>query len=194
MKALPNKPRMITLDADALGAGDMSSASGQPAKGVANPLAGRDFTQSGKGGGGTKRRENLLRLKRFRADELKRRNVTLAAMTADVERKLTDLEEAVAREKQRANESDIGRLAFPSFLRAMDVRRENLKATLRDIIREQALSVLELERAGEELKALEFAAEQELRRAAEIQLRRSRMRLDELALSRQLRKQALRQI
>jgi hypothetical protein len=141
-----------------------------------------------------KRRENLLRLKRFRAEELKRRNVTLEVMSAEVKRKLTDLEEAVAREKQRANESDIGRLAFPSFLCAMDVRRENLKATLKDIGREQAQSALELEKAREELKALELAGEQELRRAAEIQLRRSTLRLNELALSRQLRKQALRQI
>jgi flagellar FliJ protein len=141
-----------------------------------------------------KRRENLLRLKRFRAEELKRRNVTLEAMSAEVERKLTDLEEAVAREKQRANESDIGRLAFPSFLRAMDARRDNLKATLKDIGRERAQSALELEKAGDELKSLEVAAEQELRRATETQLRRSRLRLDELALSRQLRKQALRQI
>ena len=154
----------------------------------------REFSQAGKGAGGMKRRENLLRLKRFRAEELRRRNVTLETMTAEVERKLGDLEEAVAREKQRAHDSDMSRLAFPSFLRAMDARRENLKATLKDIGRERAQAGLELEKAGEELKALEVAAEQEVRRAAETQLRRSRLRLDELALSRQLRKQMLRQI
>ncbi|HEX4078364.1 MAG TPA: hypothetical protein VHX61_05770 [Rhizomicrobium sp.] len=141
-----------------------------------------------------KRRENMLRLKRFRADEFKRRSATLEAMSLEVERKLTDLEEAVAREKQRANESDIGRLAFPSFLRAMDARRDNLKATLKDIGRERAQADLELGKAVEELKALELAAEQEMRRATETQLRRSGLRLDELALGRQLRKQALRQI
>lgn len=157
-------------------------------------MAERDYSQSGKGAGGLKRRENLLRLKRFRAEELKRRNVTLETMSSEVERKLSDLEEAVAREKQRAHESDIGRLAFPSFLRAMDARRENLRATLKDIGREREQAVVELEKAGDELKALELAAEQEVRRAADTQIRRSRLRLDELALSRQLRKQALRQI
>ncbi len=154
----------------------------------------RGVSQSGKGGGGMKRRENLLRLKRFRAEELSRRSATLETMSAEVERKLADLEEAVAREKQRANASDIGRLAFPSFLRAMDARRDNLKATLKDIGREQALATIELDKAGEELRAIEVVAEQELRRAADSHLRRNRMRLDELALSRQLRKQALRQI
>ena len=141
-----------------------------------------------------KRRENLMRLKRFRADELKRRTATLAAMAADVERKLADLEDTVARERQRSNDSDIGRLAFPSFLRAMDARRENLKATLREIGRERTQAELELANADEEVKALELAAEQVARRATEIPLHRSRMRLDELALSRHLRKQALRHL
>ena len=157
-------------------------------------MADQGVSQSGKGGGGSKRRENLLRLKRFRIDELTRRSATLETMSAEVERKLADLEESVAREKQRANGTDIGRLAFPSFLRAMDARRENLKATLKDIDRERAQANIELDKAGEELRAFELAAEQELRRVAESQLRRSRMRLDELALSRQLRKQALRQV
>ena len=76
----------------------------------------------------------------------------------------------------------------------MDARRENLRATLKDIGREREQAAVELEKAGDELKALELAAEQEVRRAADTQIRRSRLRLDELALSRQLRKQALRQI
>jgi flagellar biosynthesis chaperone FliJ len=141
-----------------------------------------------------KQRDNLLRLKRFRIGELKRQMTTLAAMTGGVERKLSDLEESVARERQRANDSDIGRLAFPSFLRAMDSRRENLKATLRELERERSQAELELDRVCEELKILELAAEQEMRRGADAELRKSRLRVDDLAMSRHLRKQALRQI
>ena len=44
----------------------------------------------------------------------------------DLERKLTDLDDNVAREKQRAGDSDIGRLAFPSFLKSIESRREGL--------------------------------------------------------------------
>ena len=73
-----------------------------------------------------KRRGSILRLKRFRVDELKRRLATLDEMKADLERKLQDLEDSVVREKQRAADSEIGRLAFPSFLQSIDVRRKNI--------------------------------------------------------------------
>jgi hypothetical protein len=77
------------------------------------------------------RTDTLLRLKRFRVDETKRRMAAIEAMRADLEKKLTDLDDNVAREKLRAGDSDIGRLAFPSFLRSIDSRRENLRNTLK---------------------------------------------------------------
>ena len=87
-----------------------------------------------------KRADTLLRLKRFRVDEMKRRLATLDAMKSDLDHKLADLEDSVTREKQRASDSDIGRLAFPSFLRSIESRRENLRATLKEIERERALA------------------------------------------------------
>ena len=141
-----------------------------------------------------KRRENQLRLRRFRVDELQRRIATLEGIEADLVRKLGDLEETVARERQRANETDLGRLAFPSFLKSVDSRRDNLKATLKEIERERSQTHAEFALASQELKSAEIATEQEARRAAEAPLQRSRIRLGEIALARQLRKQALRQI
>ena len=139
-----------------------------------------------------KRRDTLLRLRRFRVDDLKRRMATLDGMKADLERKLADLEESVARERQRANDTDIGRLAFPSFLRSIDTRRDNLKATLADLERERAQAQGELTSAFQDLKSLELAMEQQAKRNAEIEARRSQSRLDEMALVRHLRKHALR--
>lgn len=141
-----------------------------------------------------KRRENQLRLRRFRVDDLHRRLATLEAIEIDVVRKLADLEETVARERQRANETDLGRVAFPSFLKAMDSRRENLKATLKEIGRERAQASVEHTLACQELKSIEIAAEQEARRTAEAPLHKGRLRLGDIGLARQLRKQALRQI
>ena len=139
-----------------------------------------------------KRTNTLIRLRRFRVDDLKRRLATLDGMKADVERKLSDLEDSVAREKQRAGDSDIGRLAFPSFLKSIEGRRENLRATLKDIERERAQAQDDLSNAFQDLKALEFATEQQQKRLGEIEARRSQSRLDEMALVRHLRKHALR--
>ena len=138
------------------------------------------------------RTDTLLRLKRFRVDEMKRRIAAIDAMKADLERKLADLDENVAREKQRAGDSDIGRLAFPSFLRSIDTRRENLKNTLKEIEREYAAAQLDMETAFQDMKSLEVATEQQAKRLAEMQNRRAQARLDEMALVRHLRKHALR--
>ena len=138
------------------------------------------------------RTDTLLRLKRFRVDEMKRRIAAIDAMRADLEHKLADLDENVAREKQRAGDSDIGRLAFPSFLRSIDARRENLRNTLKEIEREHASALIDLNNAFQDLKALEFATEQQTKRLAEIETRRAQTRMDEMALVRHLRKHSLR--
>ncbi len=139
-----------------------------------------------------KRQDTLLRLRRFRVDDLKRRMATLDGMKADVERKLADLEESVMRERQRAGDTDIGRLAFPSFLKSIEIRREKLGETLKDIERERALCQNDLSTAFQDLKSLEFATEQQEKRLAEVEARRAQARLDEMALVRHLRKHALR--
>lgn len=138
------------------------------------------------------RTDTLLRLKRFRVDEMKRRISAIDTMRANLERKLSDLDEDVAREKQRAGDSDIGRLAFPSFLRSIDTRRDNLRNTLKEIEREYTSAQLDLNNAFQDLKALEFATEQQAKRLAEVEARRAQSRLDEMALVRHLRKHTLR--
>ena len=138
------------------------------------------------------RTDTLLRLKRFRVDEMKRLIASIEAMKSDLERKLADLDDNVAREKQRAGDSDIGRLAFPSFLRSIDARRENLRTTLKEIEREQSAALADLSNAFQDLKSLEVATEQQTKRLAEMQARRAQARLDEMALVRHLRKHTLR--
>jgi flagellar export protein FliJ len=139
-----------------------------------------------------KRGDTLLRVRRFRVDEMKRRMATLDGMKADAERKLADLEDSVTRERQRAGDSDIGRLAFPSFLRSIETRRENLRATLKEIERERVTAQADLNTAYQDLKSLESATEQQAKRVAEVETRRSQSRLDEMALVRHLRKHAVR--
>jgi len=139
-----------------------------------------------------KRTEALIKSRRFRVDDLRRRLATVEAMREDADRKLADLEESVARERQRANDTDIGRLAFPSFLRSIDSRRENLRATLRELEREGESVSLALDNAAQELRSLELVSEQQSRREDELEMRRQEARVQELAIVRHLRKHALR--
>ena len=138
------------------------------------------------------RTDTLLRLKRFRVDEMKRRIAAIDAMRADLDKKLSDLDDNVAREKQRAGDSDIGRLAFPSFLRSIETRRENLRNTLKEIEREHASAQLDMANAFQDLKALEVATEQQQKRLAEMQARRAQAHMDEIAIVRHLCKHTLR--
>jgi len=146
----------------------------------------------GKAKGKVKRTEALIKARRFRVDELRRRLSTAEAMRDDAEHKLGDLEESVARERQRANDTDIGRLAFPSFLRSIESRRENLRATLRELERERENVETALENASQELRGLELACEQQQKRADELEAHRQEARVQELAIVRHLRKHALR--
>ena len=141
-----------------------------------------------------KRRESLLRLKRFRVDDLKRRIATLDEMKVDLEKKLSDLDDSVTRERSRENDSDIGRLAFPSFLQSIDVRRKNIRTTMADLERERDQQQVDLAAAFQDLKAFEVAEEERLRRAAEAENRAAQSRLDEMAIVRHLRKHSVRQV
>jgi flagellar export protein FliJ len=140
-----------------------------------------------------KRRDSLLRLKRFRVDEMKRQLATLDEMKTDLERKLADLDDTVERERQRATDSEIGRVAFPSFLQSIEGRRKNIRTTTKDLERQRLGIQDELSAAYQDLKSFEVAEEERVRRAAEVEARASQSRLDEIAITRHLRKHAVRQ-
>jgi flagellar export protein FliJ len=140
-----------------------------------------------------KRRDTMLRLKRFRVDDLKRRMATLDEMKNDLDKKLVDLDESVTREKQRAHDSEIGRLAFPSFLQSIEVRRGNIRATMKELERERAAVQDELAAAYQDLKTFELAEQERERRIEEAQARAAQARMDEIAIVRHLRKHSARQ-
>ena len=79
------------------------------------------------------------------------RLATLDEMKGDLDKKLADLDETVAREKQRATDSEIGRLAFPSFLQSIEVRRKNIRTTMKDLETERSRQREELAAAAAQL-------------------------------------------
>ena len=102
-----------------------------------------------------KSRDTLIRLKRFQADEKRRRVTQIETMIAEFARMTADLDREIAIEEKRAGISDPTHFAYPTYARAAIARRDNLKrsaAELNDQLNDAKVLMLE---AQEELKKAE---------------------------------------
>jgi flagellar FliJ protein len=77
-----------------------------------------------------KSRDTLIRLKRFQAEEKRRRVIQLQSMIAEFTRMTGDLDREIANEEQRVNISDPLHFAYPTYARAARARRDNLAQSL----------------------------------------------------------------
>ncbi len=135
-----------------------------------------------------KSREALIRLNRFRVDEIRKRLKSLDDMRADLRKKMTDLEAMVQEEQRRAAHSDLGRLAFPTFARSVQARRENIQRSVDEVEKQATTVTEELQNAYRELKKYEIAADAEAQRDRVEYARKVQADLDEMAMERHARK------
>ena len=135
-----------------------------------------------------KSREALIRLHRFRVDEIRRRLQSLDGMRADLTKKMSDLETMMQEEQRRAAHSDLGRLAYPSFARSVVARRENIQRSIDEVEKQAAGVTEELQAAYRELKKYEIAADSEAQRDRVEYARQVQAELDDIALGRHVRK------
>ena len=80
-----------------------------------------------------KSRDTLLRLKRFQADEKRRRVTQLEMMIAEFHRMAGDLDREIAAEESRARISDPSHFAYPTYARAARSRRDNLLSSAEEL-------------------------------------------------------------
>jgi flagellar FliJ protein len=80
-----------------------------------------------------KSRDTLVRLKRFQAEEKRRRVVQLNTMIAEFTRMSNELDREISHEEQRANISDPTHFAYPTYARAARTRRDNIVASLNEL-------------------------------------------------------------
>ncbi len=98
-----------------------------------------------------KSRDTLIRLKRFQADEKRRRVRQIETMVAEFTRMAIELDREIVNEERRAGINDPSHFAYPTYARAAIARRDNLKR-----------SIGELTAQIEEAKAAEEEAQAEL--------------------------------
>jgi len=135
-----------------------------------------------------KSREALIRLNRFRVDEIRKRLKSLDDMRGDLLKKMSDLETMVQEEQRRSQQSDLGRLAYPTFVRSVMARRENIQRTIDEVEKQAASVTEELQGAYRELKKYEIVADAEAQRDRVEYARQVQAEIDEIALSRHARK------
>ena len=73
-----------------------------------------------------KSRDTQLRLRRFQADEKRRRVLQIETMVTEFLRIAGDLDREIATEEQRSGITDLAHFAYPTYARAARTRRENL--------------------------------------------------------------------
>jgi flagellar export protein FliJ len=102
-----------------------------------------------------KSRETLLRLKRFQADERRRRLGQIETMMAEFERMAADLDREILGEEERAGIHDTTHFAYPTYARAASQRRDNLRRSADELRGQLDEAREQLDAALEELNKAE---------------------------------------
>lgn len=80
-----------------------------------------------------KSRDTVIRLKKFQADEKRRRVMQIEGMIAEFERIAGDLEREIRVEQERSGIHDPSHFAYPTYAKAAMQRRENLMRSADDL-------------------------------------------------------------
>lgn len=80
-----------------------------------------------------KSRDTLIRLKRFQAEEKRRRVAQIEAMIAEFSRMAADLDREIAAEEQRTGVNDPSHFAYSTYARASRTRRDNLQQSTEEL-------------------------------------------------------------
>lgn len=98
-----------------------------------------------------KSRDTLIRLKRFQADEKRRRVGQIEAMIAEFSRMQAELDREIATEEQRSGNSDPSHFAYSTYARAARGRRDNISNSANELRTQLEEAKVQLEVAIEEL-------------------------------------------
>ena len=80
-----------------------------------------------------KSRDTVIRLKKFQADERRRKVMQIEGMIAEFERIAGDLEREIRLEQERSGIHDPSHFAYPTYAKAAMQRRENLMRSADDL-------------------------------------------------------------
>jgi flagellar export protein FliJ len=115
------------------------------------------------------KRDNLVRLTRFKVNEKRRQVEQLELMMGEFARMAADLDAQILSEEKKAGITDISHFAYPTFAKAARARRDNLTNSVKDLkVQLNAARIVQEEAEAELVNAekLEQRDEAEERRSA----------------------------
>ncbi|MEF2072793.1 flagellar export protein FliJ [Consotaella aegiceratis] len=97
------------------------------------------------------KRDNLVRLTRFKVNEKRRQVEQLELMMVEFEKMATDLDTQIASEERKSGITDVTHFAYPTFAKAARARRDNLMNSVKDLRVQINAARIALEEAEAEL-------------------------------------------
>jgi flagellar FliJ protein len=108
-----------------------------------------------------KSRETVIRLKKFQAEEKRRKVMQIEGMIAEFERIANDLDREIRTEQERSGIHDPTHFAYPTYAKAAMQRRENLVRSADDLKIQLADAKEAFSDALAELKKVELLDERD---------------------------------
>ena len=134
----------------------------------------------------------LIRLTKFRLDDMRRLLAQLHAESDMLRRAIADHDAEVVREREVARENTESRLVFGAYLRRMSDRRDQLMAAVRDVEIRIATATDELAEIFMEQKRLEIVEQNRIDEERREVARKETQVLDETGAIAHLRRKASR--
>ena len=129
-----------------------------------------------------KSRNTLIRLKKFKVEEKRRKVAQIEAMIADFQRMGADLDREIVAEQERAGIHDPAHFASPTYAKAALARRDNLKRSADDLKGQLEDARGALGEAFDELKKVELLDERDQARERAEENAREQADLDSIGL------------
>ena len=131
-----------------------------------------------------KSRETLIRLKKFQVDEKRRKVAQIEGMIAEFERMAGDLDREIKTEQERAGIHDPAHFAYPTYAKAANQRKDNLKRSADELKGQLDDAKASLGEAFEELKKVELLDERDQARERADENAREQTELDTIGMLR----------
>ncbi len=97
------------------------------------------------------KRDNLVRLTRFKVGEKRRQLEQLQMMMREFERMAAELDVQIGSEEKKAGITDVAHFAYPTFAKAARTRRDNLTNSVGELRMQLNAARIALEEAESEL-------------------------------------------